>query len=95
MAPAGFAAIERAKADGSWTVLDGPERLEVPDDLQAALDAAPPAAEHWASFAPSSRKMILGWIATAKRPETRAARIGEAARRAALGEKATERPSRD
>ena len=39
MSPAGLAAIERAKANGSWTLLDSVERLEVPPDLAAALDA--------------------------------------------------------
>jgi hypothetical protein len=28
MAPAGFAAIERAKANGSWSILDTAERNE-------------------------------------------------------------------
>ena len=79
MTPAGFAAIERAKANGSWTVLDGPERLEIPDDLAAALAARSPAAANFAAFPPSSRKLLLGWVATAKRPETRAARIAEIA----------------
>ena len=35
--PSGQAAIDRAKADGSWTTLDGSENLEVPDDLAAAF----------------------------------------------------------
>jgi uncharacterized protein YdeI (YjbR/CyaY-like superfamily) len=91
MTAAGWAAIERAKADGSWIVLDGPERLEVPADLRAALDGTPPAAEHWSAFPPSTRKQILGWIATAKRPETRAARIAETVQHAARGERVTER----
>ena len=88
MEAAGLAAIERAKADGSWTVLDGPERLEVPSDLAAALDANPPAAERFAAFTPSSRKMMLSWVATAVRPETRASRIGQIATRAARNERA-------
>ncbi len=88
MAPAGLAAIERAKADGSWTVLDGPERLEVPPDLAAALEAIPPAAATFASFSPSSRKMMLSWVAMAVRPETRAARVEQIAVKAARGEKA-------
>ena len=33
IAPAGLAAIERAKANGSWELLDSVERLEVPSDL--------------------------------------------------------------
>ena len=88
MQPAGLAAIERAKADGSWTVLDGPERLEVPPDLAAALDAHPPAAELFAAFPPSARKLMLSWVATAVRPETRASRIEQIAVRAARNERA-------
>jgi uncharacterized protein YdeI (YjbR/CyaY-like superfamily) len=87
MTPAGLAAIERAKADGSWTVLDTAERMETPADLAAALAARPGAAEAFGGFSPSSRKMILAWIATAKRPGTRAARIGKAADAAGLGER--------
>lgn len=75
MTDAGRAAIERAKADGSWTVLDGPERLEMPDDLARALAAQPSAAANFAAFPPSARKMALSWVATAKRPETRERRI--------------------
>ena len=45
MLPAGLAKIEAAQQDGSWTVLDSVERLEVPPDLQAAFDAHPPAAQ--------------------------------------------------
>ena len=77
MAPAGLAAIERAKANGAWGLLDSVERMEVPDDLTAALAARPPAAGRFAAWAPSMRKALLGWIALAKRPETRAARIAE------------------
>lgn len=75
MAPAGLAAIERAKANGSWTMLDGAERLEVPPDLVLALDARRGAAGNYAAWPPSVRKQALGWIAQAKRPETRDARI--------------------
>jgi uncharacterized protein YdeI (YjbR/CyaY-like superfamily) len=88
MLPAGLAAIERAKADGSWTVLDESENLVVPVDLAAALDAHPPAAERFAAFPPSARKMIIAWVTTAKRPETRAARIAEASALAARNERA-------
>ncbi len=88
MAPAGLAAIERAKANGWWEILDAAERLEVPEDLAAALDARPPAAVNFAAFPPSARKMLLGWIAVAQRPETRAARITEIAEAAARNERA-------
>jgi uncharacterized protein YdeI (YjbR/CyaY-like superfamily) len=87
MAPAGVAAIERAKANGSWEVLDSAERLVVPADLAAVLEARPPAAANFAGFPPSARKQMLGWVALARRPETRAARIRQIADAAARNER--------
>lgn len=82
MRPAGLAVIEQAKANGWWTILDSVERLEVPEDLQAALAAAgdggsPAAAATFAAWPPSVRKQQLAQIAYAMRPETRAARIAK------------------
>ena len=88
MAPAGLAAIEQAKANGSWEVYDTVERLEVPADLAAALEAHPPAAANFAAFPPSARKMMLAWVALARRPETRSARITQIADAAARNERA-------
>jgi uncharacterized protein YdeI (YjbR/CyaY-like superfamily) len=88
MAPAGLAAIERAKANGSWSVLDTVERLEVPDDLAAALAVHPLAEANFAAFTPSARKVLLGWVATAQRAETRKARIAKVADAAARNERA-------
>lgn len=87
MMPAGLAAIERAKANGWWEILDSVERLEVPADLAAALEARPPAAVNFAAFPPSARKMLLGWIALARRPETRAERIRKIAEAAARNQR--------
>jgi uncharacterized protein YdeI (YjbR/CyaY-like superfamily) len=95
MAPAGLAAIERAKANGAWTLLDDVENLVVPDDLAAAFAAHPPAADHWAAFPRSPRRAMLEWIVQARRPETRAARIAEIATAAARNERAFPRPSKD
>jgi uncharacterized protein YdeI (YjbR/CyaY-like superfamily) len=92
MRPAGLAAIERAKENGSWTALDEVEQGVVPPDLATALEAHPPAAANFAAFPWSARRAILVWVADAKRPETRAARVLETARRAARNERATERP---
>ena len=92
MRPAGLEAIERAKANGSWTALDEIEQGIVPADLAASLDAHPPAAERFAGFPWSARRAILIWVADAKKPETRAARILETAVRAAKNERANERP---
>lgn len=90
MAPAGLARIEAAQADGSWSLLDSVDNLEVPDDLAAEFANYPDARAHWDAFPRSVRHAALGHIATAKRPETRARRIAEAARLA----QANERPTR-
>ncbi len=83
MTEAGLAAVEIAKANGAWTALDAVEQLIEPDDLRAALDADPSARRHWDAFPRSTRRGILEWIGTAKKPETRARRVGETARLAA------------
>jgi uncharacterized protein YdeI (YjbR/CyaY-like superfamily) len=94
VAPAGLAAIEAAKADGSWSRLDHVDSLEVPDDLAAALDEMPPAAEHFGGFPPSTRRGILEWIAAAKTETTRVKRIDETARLAQRNERANQWPRR-
>lgn len=75
--PAGRAAIEAAKANGSWSLLDAAEALEVPADLAAAFAANPAARRNYDAFPPGSKKNILTWVTTAKRPETRARRVAE------------------
>ncbi len=81
----GWAAIRVAKANGSWSVLDSVEALEVPADLAAALAQTPGAAANFDAFSSSSRKTILWWVASAKRDETRERRIATTARLAAEG----------
>ena len=76
MRPAGQAAIDEAKSDGRWAAAyDPPSTAKVPPDLQAALDAAPRAAEFFATLGSSSRYSILFRLQTARREETRARRI--------------------
>jgi uncharacterized protein YdeI (YjbR/CyaY-like superfamily) len=87
---AGRAVIDRAKADGSWTLLDGVEDGIVPVDLAAALDARAPARQHFDAFPRSARRALLEWIVQAKRPETRHRRIEETAIRAQRNERANE-----
>jgi uncharacterized protein YdeI (YjbR/CyaY-like superfamily) len=88
MEPAGVAAVVAAKESGMWTLMDAVEDLVVPDDLAAAFDRHPGSRDHWDSWSPSARKMILTWIVLAKKAETRAARVETAAEKAARGEKA-------
>jgi len=90
MRPAGFAAIEAAKANGNWDALDPVERLEEPEELRQALDANPRARSNWNGFPPSAKRVILGWISTAKRPETRTKRITQTVSEAAAGRRANQ-----
>jgi uncharacterized protein YdeI (YjbR/CyaY-like superfamily) len=80
MRPAGLTKIEAAKLDGSWTLLDAVEALEIPDDLEQALKEFPNASANFAEFPKSAKRGILEWIVQAKKPETRAKRIQETAR---------------
>jgi uncharacterized protein YdeI (YjbR/CyaY-like superfamily) len=77
MMPAGMAKVEAAKRDGSWNALDGVEALEIPPDLNRALNANATAQRHFNAFPRSVRRAILEWIASAKKAETRSKRIAE------------------
>jgi uncharacterized protein YdeI (YjbR/CyaY-like superfamily) len=77
MAPAGLAKITAAQADGSWYALDAIEALEIPSDLDQALAGNPTARRYFDAFPRSVKRGILEWIATARRPETRARRVEE------------------
>ena len=76
MKPAGLAQVELAKADGRWdAAYASPANVEVPDDLQQALDANPKAAEFWDGLNKSNRFAILYQLEDAKKPETRMRRL--------------------
>ena len=76
MKPAGLEQVELAKADGRWeAAYASPANVQVPDDLQAALDASPKAAEFWDGLNKSNRFAILYQLQDAKKPETRARRL--------------------
>jgi uncharacterized protein YdeI (YjbR/CyaY-like superfamily) len=88
MTPPGLMKINAAKRDGSWHYLDDIENLVIPDDLAAALQVNSSAKENFESFNDSAKKVILMWIKSAKREETRSRRVGETVRLAAKGLKA-------
>ena len=95
MTEAGMAPVVAAKADGSWNALDRIEALEVPDDLLAAFDRHAGSRENWDAFPPGARKQILAWIYGARRDETRARRVEQAASLASRNERANQpRPDR-
>jgi uncharacterized protein YdeI (YjbR/CyaY-like superfamily) len=83
MAAAGLALVEAAKKSGTWSALDKVDALLLPKDLAAALRAAK-GYQNFIAFPPGSRRNVLAWIESAKKPQTRAKRIAETARLAAM-----------
>jgi uncharacterized protein YdeI (YjbR/CyaY-like superfamily) len=76
MRPAGLRQVELAQADGRWAAAyPSHSTAEVPDDLQRELDAHPTAQAFFATLNRQNRYAMLYRIHTAKKPETRAARI--------------------
>lgn len=83
MTPAGQAMIDLAKKTGTWEALDEIHQASVPDDLQKLFNKNKVAHKNYQAFPPSSKRIILEWIANAKRPETRQQRLQETVKLAA------------
>ena len=90
MTPAGQRAIDVAKANGSWALLDAVERGEVPEELAAALDAVPAARAYFDNMPPSARRQHVWLVVSAKRPETRERRVATIVAAAAEGRRAVD-----
>jgi len=87
MTQAGLEVVERAKADGSWTILDDVEALMLPPDLEIAFLDKPQAMDYFLGWSKSVKKSILLWLKLAKREETRQKRIAELVELAGQGQK--------
>lgn len=77
MTAAGFKSIEIAKENGSWTILDAVENLEIPNDLMQEFKNHKGTLEYFESLSKSDKKSILFWIVSAKKENTRHKRIIE------------------
>lgn len=81
MTKAGLESIRIAKENGSWETLTASDNQasnnSLPDDLALALSKNKTAEQVFINFSPSCRKQFLFWIDSAKRPETRQARIAQ------------------
>ncbi len=86
MAEPGLAAIKAAKASGLWNAQAAVDALIVPEDLAAALSESG-VNERFEAMAPSYRRNVLRWLASAKKPETRAKRLDTIVRTTVRGEK--------
>ena len=75
----GYKSIVIAKENGSWTILDEIEALVVPEDLKEELVNHKGAKAYFDSLSKSDKKILLHWVISGKRSETRQKRILEIA----------------
>ncbi|UHQ24916.1 YdeI/OmpD-associated family protein [Lysobacter sp. 5GHs7-4] len=76
MRAGGLREVEAAQADGRWQgAYDSARNMEVPEDLAAALGKRGKARRFFEQLDRTNRYAVLWRIQTAKKPETRAARI--------------------
>jgi uncharacterized protein YdeI (YjbR/CyaY-like superfamily) len=91
MTPAGLAKIEQAQKDGSWNTLNTSNfhtyNNSLPADLEKELKQKKAALNNFNAFPAGYRRQFLFWIESAKRPETRAARIKQTMLMAAVNKK--------
>ena len=87
MRPAGLREIERAKKDGRWDAAYAAQSTaQVPDDLRRALAKSKKASAFFETLESRNRFAILYRVHSAKKPETRAARIEKFVAMLAKGE---------
>ncbi len=76
MQPSGQAAIDAAKTDGRWDLAyDSQSTATVPPDFQSELDKHPDAQAFFDTLTKANRYAFIWRVITAKKPETRLARI--------------------
>ncbi|WP_405062995.1 YdeI/OmpD-associated family protein [Kribbella sp. NBC_01505] len=78
MQPAGWAEVDRAKADGRWdNAYSGSANLEIPADLAAAIAAVPSAQAMFEILTSANRFAVVHRVNGAKRADTRTRRIAQ------------------
>jgi uncharacterized protein YdeI (YjbR/CyaY-like superfamily) len=88
MQPAGLAAVETSKKSGAWqAAYDAPSTATVPEDFQIALDQNPKAKQFFETLNKANVYAFCWRIQTAKKPETRKARIDKFTNMLNRGEK--------
>lgn len=87
MTDAGKKAIQKAKRNGKWVEPAQIIDLSMPPELTERLRRNKDAATFFKSLAPSYQRQYIGWVNTAKRPETKKRRLDEAVSLLARGEK--------
>lgn len=78
MRPSGLKSVDEAKSNGDWFANVDVDELVCPDDLYGSLQSED-ALSWWDAAAPSYKRNVLRWLASAKREETREKRIASIA----------------
>ena len=86
MHPAGQREIDRAKADGRWDAAYQVKDAPVPDDLRAALDATPAAAEFFEKLSGQNRWAIIFRLSQLKTADGRSRNVEKYVAMLARGE---------
>lgn len=77
MTPAGMERVTIAKENGSWIKGDHVEEDVIPADLEKAMKKSKTASAYYEGLSKTNRFYLLHWMSTAKKEETRKARIAE------------------
>jgi uncharacterized protein YdeI (YjbR/CyaY-like superfamily) len=79
MTEAGLESIREAKQNGSWTKTpESRMKFEIPPFMREALVRNKKALQNFDGLAPMYKRHFIGWVASAKKEETRRKRLEEA-----------------
>ncbi len=78
MTDAGLRAVDVAKMNGAWSLLEPVDALVVPADLESALQGSNRARQAYQALSNSAKRAVLYPLYSAKREETRAKRLADA-----------------
>lgn len=88
MTPAGLAAFkQRVEYDEAFLKVRSAEEVHLPPEIEKAMKANKKAWAFFNTLAPGYRKQYVGWLVTAKKPETRQRRLKEAIKLLAANKK--------
>ena len=78
MTDAGLRAVDIAKQNGAWSLLEPVDALIVPAELESALQKSKRAREAYEALSKPAKRSMLYSLYSAKREDTRARRLAEA-----------------
>ena len=78
MTNAGLRAVDVAKENGAWSLLEPVDALIVPADLESALRGSERAREAYEALSKPAKRSVLYSLYSAKREDTRAKRLANA-----------------